>query len=1097
MHTKPTTIAKHLAVLLVLSCIASTHAQRNLKDIPDPDPQLELKELEVHPDFEITLYAADPRIAKPIQMNFDPKGRLWIASSEVYPQIEPGKQANDKILVLEDQDHDGIADTTTVFASGLLIPTGVIPGDGGAYVANSTELLHLADTNGDGVADRERVLLSGFGTEDTHHILHTLRWGPDGLLYMNQSIYIHSHIETPYGVRRMNGAGVWHFRPETLQLETYTLGLVNPWGHVIDEYGQSFETDGAGGDGIIYVFPDFVGKTSPGAKRVFPGLNPGKPKLCGLEIVGGSHWPNDWRGDLITNDFRAHRVCRYKLREDGAGFAATELEELVKSRHQSFRPIDVKLGPDGAIYIADWYNPIIQHGEVDFRDPRRDHTHGRIWRVAAKGRKPLPYRDLTGMDVIDLLELLRSEEPYWRQHAHRVLKERGKERVLPALKEAKSKFADRHRLELLWVYQSLNVVDEELLSELLAHEDPRIRAGATRVLYHWRDKIPAKLELLKQLAVDDHPRVRMEAAHVLRRCSEPEANFIAMSSLAKPTDRFIDFALKQTADQTKRRWLPTLRDGSQKVEDPAALLFSLDAAGSEEAVPILLSSLPRFANTPQMQNVMQLVAARGDAEQLGVVFSRAMAKRTPDESRELLLKALIDANRRRKVKPTGDLSKLADAITSQNERVQAAASELAGLLNVQSIKHTLGDIAKSSSDRGSRLAAIRGLSGLKANSMLQAIAITSDIEMNVRVAAVSGLFPNDSKAASDRAVDLLNVMKPSDDPSELIRSALRQEDGNKQLSRALQSLKLLPTDVAKVAIRVARSSGRDATQLVKQLNQLGNLDPNPVWSAAERESLLADAKASGDPAAGENVYRVAALNCQKCHAIGGAGGKVGPDLVSIGASAPADYILQSLLEPNAKIKENYHSKTVLTDEGQLVTGILIRQTDNALLLRDAEDKQISIPLDSIEEQKDGDSLMPAGLLNDLTRKETVDLLRFLTELGKVGPYATPTESLVREWKVGAKTVFSRVNGSLPLRELAKTSSASEEEPFVSFSINMNSDGKKTLKLRRTLPSKIMVDSKDSIEVKREIELELTKGSHTVSFVVDSSSEDAALEVLVE
>ena len=264
-------------------------------------------------------------------MNFDEQGRLWIASSEVYPQIMPGQVANDKILVLEDLDDDGRADKTTVFASGLLIPTGVLPGDGGCYVANSTELLHLVDTDGDQRADRQRVVLSGFGTEDTHHILHTLRRGPDGALYMNQSIYIHSHIETPYGVRRMNGAGVWRFRPDTLQLQTFTLGLVNPWGHAWDAIrGVSFQPDGAGGEGINYTFPGFVGTTSPGAERIIKGLNPGKPKLCGLEVVGGSHLPDDWQGNLIANDFRGPiGACRYAVREQGSGFSVSEeLAEL-------------------------------------------------------------------------------------------------------------------------------------------------------------------------------------------------------------------------------------------------------------------------------------------------------------------------------------------------------------------------------------------------------------------------------------------------------------------------------------------------------------------------------------------------------------------------------------------------------------------------------------------------------------------------------------------------------------------------------------------------------------------------------------------------
>ena len=232
---------RFLSVLLLALVPSAALAQRDAK-VPDPDPELERKTFIVAPGFEVNLYAADPLLAKPIQMNFDPQGRLWVASSEIYPQIKPGEKANDKIIVLEDADGDGKAEKTTVFADGLLIPTGVEPGDGGAYVANSTELLHLRDTNGDGKADRTRVVLSGFGTEDTHHIIHTFRWGHDGNLYFNQSVYIHSHVETPHGVRRLNAGGVWQYRPETARLEVFARGFWNTWGHHFDRFGQSFLT---------------------------------------------------------------------------------------------------------------------------------------------------------------------------------------------------------------------------------------------------------------------------------------------------------------------------------------------------------------------------------------------------------------------------------------------------------------------------------------------------------------------------------------------------------------------------------------------------------------------------------------------------------------------------------------------------------------------------------------------------------------------------------------------------------------------------------------------------------------------------------------
>ena len=466
---RPTGRLDRVRVLTVFALLfgASPFAfgQRAPFPIPDPDPEIERRSFVVADGFEVNRFAADPLIAKPLQINFDPAGRLRIASSEVYPQIKPGAVADDKVLIVEDRDHDGRADSTTDFARGLLIPTGIEPGDGGAYVANSTELLHLKDTDGDGKADATRVVLSGFGTEDTHHILHTLRWGYDGMLYFNQSIYIHSHVETPHGVRRLGGGGIWQFRPETMELEVFIRGLVNPWGHHFDRWGQSFATDGAGGEGINYCIPGAYYVTAPNAVRILKGLNPGSPTYCGLEVVSGRHFPESWRGSVLTNDFRGNRVCRFVLADDGAGYAAREQAELIKSNHLAFRPIDIKMGPDGAIYIADWYNPIIQHGEVDFRDPRRDHTRGRIWRVTARGRPLVSKPHLVGATIDSLLDELKAPEDWTRQQTKRVLKERGPSEVVPRLAtwvkglDPKEPEHDHHRLEALWTYQAIDVAE--------------------------------------------------------------------------------------------------------------------------------------------------------------------------------------------------------------------------------------------------------------------------------------------------------------------------------------------------------------------------------------------------------------------------------------------------------------------------------------------------------------------------------------------------------------------------------------------------------------------------------------------------------------
>src|SRR5437773_1270693 len=408
-HQDPATVKEVRSMLEVRSSMFDVSGSRT--NIEHSTSKAEhriatLPTFEVADGFEVNLWAEDPQLHKPIEINWDAHGRLWVASSEVYPHVQPGPPATDAVVVLEDADGDGKADKSSVFADGLLIPTGVLPdSNGGCYVAASHQLLYFKDTNGDGKADEKRIVLSSFGTEDTHHNLHTLRWGYDGHIYMNQSIYTHTHVETPHGVVRLNSGGIWRFNPSTDRLEVFTKGGCNPWGHAWDDYGNSFFTDGAGFQGVSYCVPGAMYFTYAGARRELQSISPGNyPKFASLEIVRSPQFPDDWQGDFITCDFRAHRVVHFKYSEAGAGFQTKEMPDLLRSTNVTFRPVDVKFGPDGALYVADWSNPIIQHGEVDFRDPRRDKEHGRIWRVTAKGRPLAKPRDLTQLTISELLD---------------------------------------------------------------------------------------------------------------------------------------------------------------------------------------------------------------------------------------------------------------------------------------------------------------------------------------------------------------------------------------------------------------------------------------------------------------------------------------------------------------------------------------------------------------------------------------------------------------------------------------------------------------------------------------------------------------------
>lgn len=1125
-------VRRFLFAAMALALVpTAAFAQRNLKDIPDPDPEIERKTFELAPNLEVQLFAADPLLSKPIQMNFDDKGRLWVASSEVYPQIKPGQQATDKILVLEDTNHDGVIDKTTVFCDGLLIPTGVIPGDGGCYVANSTELVHYKDTDGDGRADQRRVILSGFGTEDTHHLLHTLRWGPDGCLYMNQSIYIHSHVETPFGVKRLNGGGIWRYRPETQELSVLAKGLVNSWGHQHDKWGQSFATDGAGGEGINFVFPGSVFVTSPGAKRIVAGLNPGSPKHCGLEFLTGRHFPPEWDGSVITSDFRAHRVCRFVLSDDQSGYASRQEVEIIKSNHVAFRPIDAKMGPDGALYVADWYNPIIQHGEVDFRDERRDHVHGRIWRVTYKGRDTLPTFDFDNATAAQLLDVLKAPEEYNRQFAKLRLKTRPDAvALLPkwvAELPADDPEREHHRLEALWAYQSVGKYDLKLLEEMLLSADPRARAAAIRVAVEWQGKFKNPLEIFARAAVDEHPRVRLEAVRALSTIPTIEAAGAAAKSLDLPVDRFLDFALWQTMRDLAPHWLPAVTEGKFDFDGNVEhLTFALRSSDSGDvAGPLLAVVAAGKVPADRIEPVLSLVCSLGGPNELAVVLARvSAAEGLAVDQKARILGELVKAAQVRKVQPAGDLGVIATLLSSNSPALRQSAVDAAGSWKIAALAPQVATIAIDAElPMEVRAAAMKAMVSIGSAGAKEQIAVLarSGSSLDVRQQAIAALTSVDRSLAASLLVDLLATTKTVVDPDVAAQPLLAQQDGAASLQKSLAG-KQIPADTAKLLLRSAQAAAQPSEELIAAIRTSGSLEASG-WKLDDAllASLVADVKSMGNAARGEAIYRVEKMQCLKCHPIGGAGGQVGPDLVSIGASAQVDYLVESLLAPSKKIKEGFHSKVVLDGEGKLTTGIPIRDTEQEIVLRDAEDKLITISKDNIDQIKDGISLMPMGLVDSLTRQELVDLVRFLSELGKVGEYAIGQSRAVRRWQVleysndanrilnrssfdSAATEqpemtwtshYSKVSGELPLDGLPTFKPHRQLPPttFARFELDVTTGGKLQLAWNSIAGIQLWVDGKPQ-PLTEALTLDLAAGRHQFTVAIDRVSHPDPIRV---
>ena len=1127
----------------LLLCLTPSLALTQPKaTVPDPDPELERKTFTVAPGFEVTLWAADPLLAKPIQMNFDPQGRLWVASSEIYPQIKPGEKANDKIIILEDTRGAGKADKTTVFADGLLIPTGLAPGDGGVYVANSTEVVHLSASKLGGKADKRRVVLSGFGTEDTHHIIHTFRWGPDCRLYFNQSIYIHSHVETPSGVKRLNAGGIWRFNPDNTQLDVFARGWVNSWGHAFDKYGQSFATDGAGGEGINHVVPGgyYLTSQGPHAGRVLHGMNPGSPKYCGLEIISGRHFPDDWQGDLITCDFRGHRVCRFKLKEDGSTFASHEMTEVIKSNHPAFRPIDVKMGPDGALYIADWYNPIIQHGEVDFRDPRRDHTHGRIWRVTAKGRDLVKPPKLVDATVPELLEALKAPEQWTRQQAKRVLKERSARKgadvnqLLGALEDFLEKTQDEHtRLEVLWVYRALGSFHKKELDNIAFKGTQFASPAATRIMSELTS--PYGRGGLTDLVRHDNPRVRLEAVRGLSADGRAESAQFALDALDKPMDRTLDYALWLTVRELEPYWLPAFQKGELTFGgDAKKLAFALNAIGNKDTVkPVLALIDGGKVPKENLQGLYLLLSQIGGPEELAKVVGYVggdsgitVAKRGE------LLQAVEDAIRTRKVLPPKKVASLEALSTDKAAAVRHPAMRIVGLWKLNDLRIVVETLATTKAtipadERGAALEALALFNDADAKKTISKMCDAEHSDDVCRVAIIA-LASIDLPAAVDHAGRYVAYIKKADpELTDLFAAIINRKGGPAALAKAIEGKKFQSADVAKLGLKALRASNQPADDLIAALTKAGSLDaPRKPPTDAEVKALALDAIKLGDAARGEAVYRRKDLQCLACHAYGGAGGQVGPDMTSIGASAQVDYLVDSLLLPHKAIKEGFDVTRVVTTDDKVLQGVKVREANGLLVLRTAEDKEITIPVKDIAERaKSTKSLMPEGITDQLTKQDFADLVRFMSELGKVGGNYAPSKArVVRRWQVIDPTTanlnlfrrarvsaaaeadnvfawspaYSKVSGDLPLAEQPKFTVWNDTAPqtVLRFQLDVTTAGAAKLKFNSVAGLTVYVGTAP-VEPKLETLLDLKTGVQTVTILIDRSKrekEDVRVEL---
>ncbi len=604
-----------------------------------------IKSCTVAPGTEIKLFADEtmfPELAKPVQLNFDNKGRLWVACMPNYPQWKPGDpKPNDKLIILEDTNGDGKADKCTVFYDQLHCPTGFEFWNGGVLVMDQPRLLWLKDTDGDGKADLVVHLIDGWATDDTHH-RGGWEWSPGGKLHLLEGISTSTTLETPWGPHRSQGTGgAYVIDPRSLKVRQFSLpGMYNMWCYVFDEWGQGIVGDGTTPNQTWDV--PLSGAQFPGRKGLNFILPNGVRPNLGSEWLVSRNLPDDLQRQFTyACVIQMNGLTRYKVEDDGAGYKGERIKvngqfaDLVRSTDKNFRPSDPQIGPDGALWFGDWANALIGHMQYSQRDPNRDHQHGRIYRLVGKDKPLVTPVTQFGKTVPEILEQLREYEWRTRYRARRELRDRPTAEVVAAVTtwvsglDPTAKDYERLLCEALWIEQGHHAIDPDLLKKVIAAKAPQARAAAVHVAAEERDLVPGAFDLLKAAATDVHPRVRTEALRGLSFYATPEAVEAALAVTKLPLDYWTRYTLEATLGATESVWRPGFLAGKLSKGNPTGEKIMTDILSSSKAggaasphLRLLLGTEPQTAET-RNKAMTALAGMKGNPTNGRAVFVRS------------------------------------------------------------------------------------------------------------------------------------------------------------------------------------------------------------------------------------------------------------------------------------------------------------------------------------------------------------------------------------------------------------------------------------------------------------------------------------------
>ncbi|MBX3732465.1 MAG: HEAT repeat domain-containing protein [Verrucomicrobiae bacterium] len=613
-----------------------------------------LKEMKVADGFDVSLFAAEdrfPELAKPMQLAFDNRGRLWVACMPTYPQWKPGDpRPGDRLLILEDLDRDGQADKCTVFYDQLHCPVGFEFWNGGVLVNDQPRLTFLKDTNGDDRADQVIPLLDGWATDDTHHSFGKFQWSPEGRLHALEGVSMSTTVETPWGpLRNANTPGVYVLDPRSMKVRHFiTPGYGNPWCLVHNFWGQGIPGDGTTAQ------QHWNSPLSGSAKGQRKGLNAifdheGMRPALGSEFLYSRHFPDEVQGQFVYGCvINMNGIPRFTIGDDGAGYRGQRVkrdvvaegqttsapDNLLESGDRNFRPGVPQIGPDGALWFLDWHNALIGHMQYSQRDPNRDKTRGRIYRITAKGRPLLTPVTQHGKSVPELLNQLKEYEPRTRYRVRRELRDRPATEVLPAVTawigrlNPADPWHDLHQLEALYVQAGFHALDTNHLKRVLGLPSRDARAMAVHVLGEELAYVSDPMPFLRRAVSDTDPRVRLEALRALSFLETEESVAVALETTRLPLDYWLDYTLQHTLGALQPVWQPALETGRIAQDNPSGREYLDNYQKGQPSLGLVKQSLQALIESPDLpedqreRHVAAVTRVRGRVREGRFVFER-------------------------------------------------------------------------------------------------------------------------------------------------------------------------------------------------------------------------------------------------------------------------------------------------------------------------------------------------------------------------------------------------------------------------------------------------------------------------------------------